>query len=53
MPPAGEDSPMTRTALPLASVLLLPLAAAAGPPTVESVAPAVGQRGTEFGGDSR
>jgi hypothetical protein len=39
---------MTRTALPLAAALLLPLAAAAAPPTVESVAPAVGQRGTEF-----
>lgn len=39
---------MTRTALALATGLLFPLAAAAAPPSVESVAPAVGQRGTEF-----
>ncbi len=39
---------MMRSALPLVAVLLFPLAAEAGPPTVESVAPGVGQRGTEF-----
>jgi hypothetical protein len=39
---------MTRTALPLVSLVLFALAAEAAPPTVESVAPAVGQRGTEF-----
>ncbi len=39
---------MTRTTLPLIALLLLPFAVNAAVPTVEMVAPAVGQRGTEF-----
>jgi hypothetical protein len=39
---------MTRTTVPLVALLLFPLAADASVPTVETVAPAVGQRGTEF-----
>jgi hypothetical protein len=39
---------MKRTLLALAAVLCSSSAAAAAPPSVETVAPAVGQRGTEF-----
>jgi hypothetical protein len=39
---------MTRTTVSLAALLLFPLAVEAAVPTVETAAPAVGQRGTEF-----
>jgi hypothetical protein len=39
---------MMRNTLCVAACITFALAAAAGPPSVESVAPAVGQRGTEF-----